>query len=484
MKHDEAPAAPQSVHAFADEIARLDAVATAAAVRAGDLHPREVVGSAIERALALEPELRAVAAPDFERAMATAAGGASGPFAGVPTFIKDMIDVAGLPTRQGTQALENAAPATKTEPLAAQMFEMGMVCLGKSTLPEFGFPPSTEFPHTEPTRNPWNLDHTPGGSSGGAAAMVAAGVVPIAHAADGGGSIRIPAACCGLVGLKPTRNRLLQPDGTRRMPVQVVCDGVLTRSVRDTALYFAEAEKRFRNPKLPPVGHVTEPLRRRLRIGAVIDSPNGGPVDAATRRVFAETIGLLEDLGHRVETMPAPVTAQMGDDFIHYYGMMAFTVSRAGRALFGPTFDRSKLTDLTEGWARQFARDILRTPGAIVRLRRSAQAYSRMFDGFDVFLSPTVGQVPPPVGHLCMKQPFAELLPKVVAWVGFTPLANAAGAPSISLPLGFDAEHHLPVGMMFGADVGRDALLLELALELEQARPWRRLGDAPGAAAA
>lgn len=478
MSQTDVPNPFRSVHAFDDEIGRLDAVATAEAVRAGQLHPREVTESAIARVLALDPTLRGVAAPDYDRALAASSGKATGPFAGVPTFIKDMIDVAGLPTRQGTQALENAAPAKKTEPLAAQMFDMGMVCLGKTTLPEFGFTPSTEFPHDEPTRNPWNLGHSAGGSSGGAAALVAAGAVPIAHAADGGGSIRIPAACCGLVGLKPSRNRLLQPVGTRRMPVQVVCDGVVTRSVRDTALYFAEAEKRFRNPKLEPVGHITEPLARSLRIGAVIDTPSGIAVDAVTRRTFEEAVALLEDLGHRVEPMAPPVTAQMGDDFIHYYGLLAFSVSRAGKVLFGADFDKAKLTDLTHGLAAQFVKDIVRTPGAILRLRRSTHEYAKVFERYDLVLSPTVGQVTPPIGRLCMSLPFDVLFPRVIEWCGYTPLANATGAPSISLPLGFDAERNLPVGMLFGAAMGKESLLLKLALQLEQARPWRSLATA------
>ena len=393
----------------------------------------------------------------------------------MPTFIKDMIDVAGLATRQGSQALEGARPARRSAAVAQQMFDMGMLCLGKTTLPEFGLTPSTEFPHVEPTRNPWNLAHTAGGSSGGAAALVAAGVVPIAHAADGGGSIRIPAACCGLVGVKPTRGRLVAPPEAARMPVNIGVDGVLTRSVRDTALYFAEAEKRFRNPKLPAVGHVTAPPQRRLRIGALFASPTGCTVDAATRQGFESTIALLEDLGHRVDAIESPVSAQFGEDFTHYYGLLAFAVSRAGKRLFDPSFRADKLTDLTRGLAARFRREILKTPGALLRLRRSHRPYAEVFRSYDVVLSPTVAQVSPPVGHLCMSLPFDVLFPRVVEWVGYTPLANATGAPSISLPLGHDDANDLPVGMMFSAAVGQDALLLELATEIEQARPWRRL---------
>lgn len=471
---------PKSIHAFTDQTARMDAVALAAAVRSRQLHPREVVESAIARAHAVDPLLRAVAAADYERALASGNGSAHGPFAGVPTFVKDMIDVAGVATRWGTRALDGVRPATKTTGIAQQMFDMGMVCLGKTTLPEFGLTPSTEFPHDEPTRNPWNLDRSAGGSSGGAAALVAAGVVPIAHGADGGGSIRIPAACCGLVGLKPSRGRLLSRPETSRMPVNIVVDGVLTRSVRDTAFYFAEAEKRFRNPRLEPMGHVTAPPGRRLRIGALLDSPSGFAVDAVTRQTFELTVALLEDLGHRIEPMPPPVSARFGDDFVHYYGLIAFAVRNAGKRLYGPSFDKAKLTDLTLGLAALFRKRILRTPGAVLRLRRSSREYAALFERYDIVLSPTVGQVTPPVGHLGMGLPFDVLFPRVREWVGYTPLANATGTPAISLPLGFDVEKHLPVGMMFSAAHGKDALLLQLALEIEEAKPWPSLASTLG----
>lgn len=475
----EAGKPPKSVHAFADEVARMDAVALAEAVRSGQLHAREIVEGAIARARAVDPFLHAVAAEDYERARAASNGAADGPFTGVPTFIKDMVDVAGMTTRWGTQALDGVRPATKTTGIAQQMFDMGMVCLGKTTLPEFGLTPTTEFPHGEPTRNPWNLDHTAGGSSGGAAALVAAGVVPIAHAADGGGSIRIPAACCGLVGLKPSRGRLLPRPEISRMPVNIVVDGVLTRSVRDTALYFAEAEKRFRNPRLEPMRHVTTPPGRRLRIGALLDSPSGFAVDAVTRRTFEDTMALLEALGHRVESTPLPVSPQFGEDFTHYYGLLAFAVRNAGKRLYDRSFDKEKLTDLTHGLAALFRKRILRTPGAVLRLRRSHRVYAAFFERYDAVLSPTVAQVTPPVGHLGMGLPFDVLFPRVLEWVGYTPLANATGAPAISLPVGFDAEKHLPVGMMLSAAHGKDALLLQLAIEIEEARPWSSLASTP-----
>jgi len=432
------------------------------------------VAAAIARIEAVDPELNAVVVADYERATKMAATPAPGPFAGVPTALKDMVDFEGLPTRHGSEALSAMPPAKHNTPIVQQMLDMGMVVLGKSTLPEYGFPPCTEFPNAAPTRNPWNLDHTPGGSSGGSAALVAAGAIPIAHAVDGGGSIRIPAACCGLVGLKPSRGRLIPAPGANLLPVDIVADGVLSRTVRDTSLFFAEAEKRFHNPALPRIGHVTNPSAQRLRFGAVIDTPVG-TVDAPTRATFQRTVALLEELGHRVEPIAPPVAAQFADDFIHYYAMLAFLVRAGGRRLFTPTFDRKRLTNLTHGLAAHFRQRVLQTPGVLMRLRRSATIVGPLFERFDAILSPVVTTSPPAVGHLGMDLPFEVVFPRVVAWAGFTPLANAAGLPSISLPLGHDDAANLPIGMMFTAARGEEAKLLHLALEIEKAAAWRTI---------
>ena len=461
---------------FDDELARLDATATADAVQRGELSPSEVVGAAIARARRVDPVLRAVACEDFDRAAARAASAPRvGTFASVPTFIKDMTDVAGLPTRNGSAAFAGAAPATKTFSIAQQMFDMGMICLGKSSLPEFGFTPSTEFPDSDPTRNPWNTDRSAGGSSGGAAVLVASGVVPIAHGQDGGGSIRIPAACSGLVGLTPSRGRLVSDPHDRLLPVQIVTDGVLTRTVRDTARYYLEAEWRHRPKHLRPMGDLTRPVDRRLRIAALAESPVAADVDAPTRQTFEETIALLEDLGHTVEPIAPPVDASFAEDFIHYWSMLAFATHYAGKVLFDKSFDKAGLTMLTEGLSARFRSNVGRTPGAIARLRRSNATIQAKLDGYDVVLSPTLAHLPPEIGHLGTHLPFDELFPRVEQWVGFTPLANATGMPAISLPLGHDAATNLPVAMMFGAPLGHDGLLVQLALQLEAARPFPSL---------
>jgi amidase len=463
-----------------DDLARLDATATAAAVRCGELSPTEVVDAAITRAERLDPLLGAIVLADYERARRTAAArGAAGPgdaaFPGVPMFVKDNADLAGLPTRHGSEALAGTGPAGHTGDLVQQMLDMGMVALGKSTLPEFGFAPSCERIDGTATHNPWNLDRSAGGSSSGSAALVAAGVVPIAHGVDGGGSIRIPAACCGLVGLKATRCRLVPSPDSKKLPVDILAEGVLTRSVRDTALFLAEAERRHRNPLLPAVGEVVDPLRRSLRIGVVSDAPTGAPLDAPTRSTLERTVALLEQLGHDCEPVELPDAERFAEDFTHYWAMLVFSVAVAGRRVYDASFDKHQLTPFTLGMARRFRRSIWRTPSNLVRMRRAALRYGHLFDDHDVVVSPTVATVAPPLGHLASDLPYEVLMERLEQWVSFTPLANATGMPSLSLPLGHDAGTGLPVGVLFTASGGQDALLLELGLQLEEARPFRSL---------
>lgn len=476
---------PPIAHAFDDELARLDATATAEAIAVGDLSAVDAARAAIARAARVEPFINAIASERHDLAVADAARPhGTGSLRGVPTYIKDMVDVAGLPTTWGSRALLGGPPAKRTGGIAVQFDDMGMVLLGKSTLPEMGFIPSTEPAHAPPTRNPWNLGHTAGGSSGGAAALVASGVVPIAHAADGGGSTRIPAAACGLVGLKPTRGRLLPHREEQILPVAVTVDGVVTRSVRDTARWFAEAEKRYRSRKLPPLGLVTGPPTRRLRIGALIDLPIDVEVDAANRRVFDETIALLEGLGHTVTETRAPVDAQFAEDFIAYFELLSFLATSTATISHGRHVKRHRFTDFTHGLADGFRRNRRGVIGASRRLRRTTADAAEQFRSLDLLLSPVLTTVPPELGYLSMALDHEVLLPRVADWIAFTPLANAAGTPSISLPLGRDDATGLPIGMMFSADTGDDALLLQLAFELEAAQPWPTLGDvAPGSAA-
>ncbi|MCB0978959.1 MAG: amidase [Acidimicrobiales bacterium] len=465
-----------AVNTFDDPLARLDAVATIDALDAGDLGEHEVVLAAVERAQKVDPLIGAVMFERYDQALATASGRSGrrrGSFDGMPTFIKDMVPVAGLPSTWGAAALADAPPQKRTRGVARDMERMGMTLLGTSTMPEWGFVPSTEFPEREPTRNPWNTDRTIGGSSGGAAALVAAGVVPVAHAVDGGGSIRIPAACGGLVGLKPTLGRLRRHADERNLPVSISVDGVVSRTVRDIARFHAEMEKVFLPRSMAPMGEVTGPPSRRLRIGVLGEIPGVISIDAPTAATLRSTADLLAGLGHHVEETSAPVEpVQFRDDFIFYYRFLVFAATNTARIAHGSHYDRSKLTKFSQGMAASFRE----RPGHIVgvsrRLRRVRQLTADLHRRFDVILSPTLSSVPPELGHLGANVDFEPLLERIAEWMPYTPLANAAGTPSITVPMGFDEATHLPVGAMLSADFGADALLLQVALELENAQPW------------
>jgi amidase len=459
------------VHAFGDDaLGDLDAVGLAEAIRAGRVGRADVVEAAIARTEAVNPALNGLAYNAFEQARnVTAAGGF---FGGVPTFVKDNVDVAGQPTMQGTDAWEPRAAVADGE-FTRLYLTTGPVSLGKTQMSEFGFSASAEHPRLGPVRNPWNTDHTAGASSSGSGAFVAAGVVPIAHANDGGGSIRIPASCNGLVGLKPSRGRLPLDPELRRMPVALVTNGVLTRSVRDTAAFYREAERIWRNPKLAPVGDVTRPGRQRLRI-AVLTRSVQRECSPEVRKLTLKSASLLEELGHRVEHVDEPpVPASFPDDFVLYWGMLAMAMVRTGRRAFGDTFDRTRLDSLTLGLDRHTSRNLHRLPLAIMRLRRMRRRTARFFATYDAVLTPTVADETPRVGHLAPTD-YEQVMDRLISWVAFTPLQNVTGEPAISLPLTRSADG-MPVGMMLSAAIGREALLLELAYELEEARPWARI---------
>lgn len=460
-------------HCFDDELAGLDAVATIDALDHGELSVAEVVDAVVARAESTG-DLGAVA---FERYASARANlperRRSGSFEGMPTFSKDMVPVAGLPLTWGSAALAGGPLQRRSRGIAADIEQMGMVIVGSSTMPEWGFTASTEFPEAEPTHNPWNLDRTVGGSSGGASALVAAGVVPVAHAADGGGSIRIPAACAGLVGLKPTLGRLRPHADEAKLPVAVTVDGVVTRTVRDTARWYAEIERVYRSRSLPPMGEVLGPPSRRLRIGLLDDLPIIDGIDPPTRKAVESTAALLAGAGHRVEPVRAPVhVEQFRDDFILYFQFLVFLATRTARLTHGPHVRLERITDFTRGMARKFRKAPHRLPAAARRLRRTRAQLHAFHQRYDLMLSPVTTALPPELGYLSTAQDYETLLGRMVPWISFTPLANAAGTPAISLPVGFDAETNLPVGVMLSADYGEDALLLQVALELEAANPW------------
>lgn len=466
--------ADERVHAFGeDALGEHDAVALAELVRAGEVSPAELAEAAVARARRVDAELAPVAYASYGRPRVSAAGDGQALF-GVPTYLKDNVDLRGMPTGQGSAAFR-ARPARRDAGFADQFLSTGLTVLGKTRLPEFGLNASTEFAAAEPVRNPWKPSHSPGASSGGSAALVAAGVVPIAHANDGGGSIRIPAACCGLVGLKPTRGRLVANDQGKRLPIDLVTDGVVTRSVRDTAAFFAAAERHHRNPALPPLGLVEGPGERPLRVGLVLDSPVA-VTDEPTRRAVELTAARLEAMGHQVEPVTLPFGEEFSRDFTLYWGYIAFLIAATGKLMLDRGFQARKLDGLTSGLRRSFKREFLRTPGVLRRLRRAEESYAGLFREHDAILSPVLAHVAPPIGYLSPNQEFEQLMDRLTRYVAFTPVNNVTGGPGISLPAGV-AENDLPIGVHLSAAHGQERILLELAFALEADRPWRRIQD-------
>ncbi|MFE9093306.1 amidase [Streptomyces sp. NPDC007264] len=462
-----------TVHAFRDDaLGEHDAVGLAEAIRRREVGAAEAARDAAARVRAVEARLNAVQVHAEPPAQDS---GADGSFAGVPTFVKDNTDYRGLPTGHGSAAFVPKA-ARRHAPFTRQLLSTGVTVLGKTRLPEFGFSPTTEYENAEPVRNPWHTGHSAGGSSGGSAALVAAGAVPIAHANDGGGSIRIPAACCGLVGLKPTRGRVVANAQGRRLPIDLVTDGVVSRSVRDTAAFLAAAETHWRNPRLPPVGLVEGPSPRRLRIGLLLDSPTGVSCDADTLAAVTETAARLERLGHTVEPVELAIDPSFAEDFLTYWGLLSFLIGATGRTL-GTGFDRRRMDGLSRGLRGTYLKSWHRTPGVLRRLRRSQEAYAVAFRGLDLILSPVLAHTTPPLGHLDPAISYPTLIERIVAYVAFTPVNNVVGTPSISVPATRATADGLPIGVMFSGRPGDERTLLEAAFALEADRPFRRIQD-------
>ncbi|WP_250656177.1 amidase [Alkalimarinus coralli] len=461
-------------HAFCDDaLADHDAVEIARLIKSKTLSAREVTEAAIARAHKVEPNINAIATDCFDNALMTSNTLKSGFFAGVPTFIKDNRPLKGLPTQHGSDAVR-AKPDKKHDPYTRQYIEQGFTVLGKSTLPEFGFNATTEPEHSAPTRNPWNIEYSTGASSGGAAALVAAGVVPVAHANDGGGSIRIPAACCGLVGLKPSRGRHVDSVQAKLLPINIISEGIVSRTVRDTAYFHAEAEKYYRNNRLPEIGLVEGAADKRLKVGVITHSITGHDTDPQTLRTLQETSALLSNLGHYVEEMPMLVPNSFIEDFSLYWSMLAFMTQKTGKLVIDRSFKPDRLDALSVGLAGLYKKNYHKTPWFLYRLRKTQNDYARAFSHYDVILTPVLAHTTPKLGHISPDIPFEELFNRLMQYVSFTPWANTSGGPALSLPMG-QTENNLPISVQLMAGLGRERTLLEVAYEIEQAKPWRKI---------
>ncbi len=445
-----------------DALGNHDAVGLAEEICAGRVSSGEVLAAATERVEIANERLNAVVG------MVAQPRHGEGPFAGVPSFVKDNNNLAGMVTRHGSRATPDVL-ATESSPFIADMQSLGFNFVGKSTMPEFGLTASTETLAYGPTRNPRNLKHSVGGSSGGSAALVAAGAVPLAHANDGGGSIRIPAACCGLVGLKPSRGRFSLRPEMEKLPLKIGHEGVVTRTVRDTAAIFHELGK-IRH-ELPPLPLVQGP-GRRLRIGFFVEGISGIAVDADTQAAIQNTALVCEGLGHEVEEISFPFDDRIARDFVRYWSSLAFAIKFGGKREFGPGFDRSLLEPVVQELASRFPGQAFKMPSTLRRLLTFAAEYEQIFDLYDVLLSPVTSHSAPELGYLGPDVDAFEHLVRLLRFVAYTPIQNISGAPAISLPLGV-TDQNVPIGIQFAAPFGGEETLLEIAFELEQAVGWK-----------
>jgi len=485
---------------FAD-FARFDGLGLAELVRRREVAPIELVEEAIARIEARNPTLNAVVCKLYDSARATARGPLSGPLAGVPFLLKDLgATLAGTPTSEGNRRLAKI-PRDADSELVVRYRKAGLVFVAKTNAPEFGLAPVTEPEAFGPCRNPWDVSRTPGGSSGGSGAAVAARMTPFAHASDGGGSIRIPASCCGLVGLKPTRGRT--PTG----PVEgeawrgFTIGNALTRSVRDCAALLdavqgadVGAPYEIKPPARPYRDEVGAPPGR-LRIAFTVAPLLTDEVHPDCVAGVQATAALLADLGHEVVEATPPLDREPWlDAFVKIVAAETCADIQRAERLVGRKFgigDLEIATCVVGSLGRSFsAADYAAAARFAQRWSRQAGAF---FSGYDVLLTPTLAQ--PPLLHGALKPTpleaaalqavgrlhagwfmrvtglARELLKKPLSFIPYTPLFNVTGQPAMSLPLHWNAAG-LPIGMQFVARMGDETTLFRLASQLEQARPW------------
>jgi amidase len=468
---------------IANDIASLDATAQAELVRNGSVSATELVEAAIEGAQRVNPSINAIIHPRYEAAIAEADSPGSGPFAGVPMVVKDLGCVMkGEPHHFGNGALKAIGYRSPVDSALYRRFrEAGFVAIGRTNAPEMGSTITTEPLAYGPSRNPWNLDYSTGGSSGGSAAAVAAGIVAVGHANDGGGSIRVPASECGLVGLKPSRGRVSQAPLIGEAWAGATIDGCVTRSVRDTAAvldaisgyepgdpYVAPA---FTRPLVDEVG--ADP--GRLRIGVLDRSPNVAS-HPDCEAAIAGAVKLLESLGHHVDdTSPAALTdSGFPDRFITTVAVATAHDLRILEGILGRPLADGDLepanTFYGELGKSVSAADYLLTLTAQHAWGRELISWWHPTDGsvgHDLLVTPVIAAPPPPIGYLSGP----EGAMRVIELLQFTAQFNVTGQPAISLPLYWTADG-LPVGVQLVAGFGREDLLVRIASQLEAAQPW------------
>lgn len=483
------------------EYDQYDATGLAELVRNGEVSASELLEAAIARAERVNPQLNFMVRPMYDIARATARQPALGPFSGVPFLLKDLIaSYAGVPMMGGSRLTQDVVPDTDSE-YVRRLKASGLNIFGKSATPEFGITPSTEPALTGPVRNPWNLAHSPGGSSGGASAAVASGVIPMAAASDGGGSIRIPASCCGLFGLKPSRGRVPSGPDASDGWFGFIAEGVVSRTVRDTALildalqgdYPAQLLK-LPQPRMSGMDAIQK-APGRLRIAYSTHPGIGLELDSQCREKVEATARMLAALGHEVEQVDLPIDREA---FIYSYSVLiaaevCATIQQAAQRL-GRAAKASDVELRTWGIKRlgeSFTAADVST--ALWSMHQFARRWMAFFEPYDVLLTSTLGAPPVevggllpgladtvllkavgrlPIGQIAKRREFVvKASERVYNYCSQTMPANVTGQPSMSVPLHF-SRTGLPIGMMFTGRFGDEATLLSLAAQLEQAHPW------------
>ena len=465
------------------ELAKYDGLGLAELVRKKQITALELVDDVARRIDRVNPKINAVLTSNFdlEKARDRARKGVGdGRFAGAPVMLKNLTEYKDARIDQGSRLIARAIARNgildkKNSPLVDAMERSGMIVTGITNAPEFGLIDTTEPILHGPTRNPWNTGRTAGGSSGGTAAAIAAGIVPLAHGNDGGGSIRIPSCQCGVFGLKPTRGRELGNTApANNQAINISSDLCLSRSVRDSAAFLDIVENK-NHPSLKAIGYVAGPSKKRLRIAVVREAFSGKLPDPAVDKGISASAKLCSQLGHHVEESKLPIDGpDFIDAFIGFWASDTVGLETQVRKLLGPD---AKPQDVLEPWTLGLI-EMGKSRGPAACVQRAVKSFTdvsarleKLFQSYDVILSPVMREPPYPIGWHDPSVEFKTLLDRTLDVVGYTPLHNAAGTPAMSVPLEWTSDG-LPIGTQFAAWRGGEATLLALAYELEAANPW------------
>jgi len=475
------------------DYAKLDGIAAAEGIRNKEFTSAELTACAIERARDINPSINAIVHESFNLAQEQAKRIDNSPellqqspVAGIPFLVKDLADVKGLPTAYGSALYKNYT-ATHHSNIVAKYIEAGLPILGKTNTPEFGLTLTTEARSNGACHNPWNLDYSTGGSSGGAAAAVAAGIVPVAHASDGGGSIRIPASCCGLFGLKPSRGLTAIGDTLNESWGGMSVGHVLSRTVRDSAAFLdvirLDQSHLYPLPSSPDSFydsiHEAGAQSRKLRIAVQFEHPTGESIDPECVEAVRKAVGLCESLGHHVEEIAHPIDHKLAGRAMSRM-INTYTYQSVGKraeelqlALEDCPLESSTLMMAKRGQAVT-ATAYVDARNYLITAEHKLQDF---YQQYDVIIQPVLSKVPAKLGWLDMNSDDLQTYgSRFTAYSGFTALANGTGQPSMSVPM-HTTESNLPVGALFTAAWGEDAALLQLAAQLETAGPWQQLAD-------